>query len=1294
MAQAPAGRLPPVLTACAQRSTRCFIAPPPPLLVSTNEPLLQPPVSAKPAALHVYERELSPDAGDSLSAVASLVEAGQTVLDLGMGTGALGRYLVKEKDAVVDGLTLNPEEAERARGSYRQVAVADLDAVELCRIFAGCRYDRVVCADVLEHLKHPERLLAQLPDLLSAEGKLIISVPNAAYAGLVAELMAGEFEYRPEGLLDATHLRFFTRSSLSRWLDEHGWQPAEWMRVHRTLSESEFAVRLDALPPAVASYLQARPDAGVYQYVLTAKPSTATATHPPDQRTPASTPVADFIAQLYWADGRGFDESHKVVARGWIGQEDQTLRFALPPHALNDLCALKLDPADRTGFVRLLHMELRDAAGAVHWRWDGSDPQQVGQALNWHSHDVLWRAAGPLMAGLQGMVYGPDPAIDLPLSAESLSRLQGGGAELSLRIGWPMSSDYVVLAPVVQDLRADLQRQRVTSQQMELVHEQLQHERQLLLTQLTRIEADRTTLQGDFERLQRHVQTVEGTLGYRLTRPLARLKNGLVGMLRPVSTPSRALHAPSQRIHRHRRSAPAAMPVDIIVPVYRGLADTQACLQALAACPYKMPVRLVIINDASPEPDLVQWLTDFARQTHAIPVELLHNEQNRGFVGTVNRGMALHPEADVVLFNSDAVAVHDWLDRLQAAAYSDDAIATATPFSNNATICSYPRFCQVNPLPASESLASLDALCAQHLASLTVDIPTAHGFCMYIRRAALAQVGLFDEAHFGKGYGEENDFCVRASHSGWRHVHALDVFVQHAGGVSFGAQKKAHEDRAMDTLRRLHPQYEAAVHRFIEQDPAAWARRVLDFARLQRSDRPVVLNVTHNREGGTLRHQHELAETLGERAVFLMLTPCPEGVALGLCGPAEELQLRFALPSQDGDLLHWLRALRVAHVHFHHLLDHTDAVLALPKRLQVSHDFTAHDYFSYCPQISLTDRQDRYCGERGLEQCRACVADRPAPRGLSIEQWHERHRPLLEDAQRVFCPTEGVATRLRRFAPQARLQVQPHTDLDGQAVPLPQLPTPLDQRPLRVVVVGALSRMKGADVLEQVAQLAWAQRLPLEFHLLGYAYRTLKSAPIPNLTVHGPYEEEQLPGLLQRLSADLAWFPALWPETYSYTLSACLQAGLPLVASDLGAFADRLHNRPLTWLHPWNSTTQQWATHLVQARAVLMQADSAPATRPQPTTALARWHYQSDYLTVVSSPAEVTDGHAAVATDLANKAMADGLMAPVALAGVRQLALRALLRLRHASVLSPLARRVPTHWQRRIKSWLISSADR
>lgn len=268
--------------------------------------------------------------------------------------------------------------------------------------------------------------------------------------------------------------------------------------------------------------------------------------------------------------------------------------------------------------------------------------------------------------------------------------------------------------------------------------------------------------------------------------------------------------------------------IDVIIPVYRGVRETRRCIDSVLAGGPREPFHVVVVDDASPEPQLVSWLDDLAAHGR---IELARNATNAGFVRSVNRGMALHAERDVVLLNSDTEVANDWLDRLHASVYAERDIGTATPFSNSATICSYPFEGWTGGTPGTLGLAALDRIFAAANAQRCVDLPTAVGFCMYIRRACLDAVGPFDDERFGRGYGEENDFSLRAQRLGWRNVLAGDVFVYHEGAVSFSGERAQLTQAAGEALLRVHPDYLQKVHAFIARAPADPLRAAVDKAR-------------------------------------------------------------------------------------------------------------------------------------------------------------------------------------------------------------------------------------------------------------------------------------------------------------------------------------------------------------------------------------------------------------------------------------------------------------------------------
>lgn len=1253
---------------------------------------------------HVYLRTVDLNERTSLSVLAGHVRAQAHILDLGCGSGALGAFLAEHKQCVCDGVTLSQEEARHAAPFYRHVHVADLEDCDLDQLFGDARYDYIVCADVLEHLRQPERILAACRKRLTPEGRLLISVPNAGYSGLVAELLHGEFRYREEGLLDRTHLRFFTRRSLSRFLAEQGWQVDDIDTIERALPESEFRVAYDSLPPAVARHLLATPDALAYQFIASAAPvAQAQAIEPPVNYPQAH---ALFTAQLYMARAGRYDEESKLSTTGIIGQARQTLRFALPDHNTS-LSHLRLDLADRPGFIHLHRLALLDAQGAVVWQWlpEDSDAALLGQRPH---HQLVWNGLHPAGAfSLMLLLTGDDPWFELPIPAETLAALRG--ASLEIEMGWPMSADYLALAGAVQPLERQIaqersrandlqdqwhtQRMRLEQQHAQDVQQleersaaihRLQHRNALLEDSHQSQSKERaiwqqeaTRVQRDFARLEQHLRDIENSTVFRATRPLVHAKMRIDRLLGRTPVPAPVLHTP----------VPQPMPqqpVDVIVPVYRGLDDTRNCIESVLASPCRTHWQLVVINDASPEPEVTTWLREKAAQEPRIT--LLENEENLGFVGTVNRGMALNTAHDVLLLNSDTVVANDWLDRIRQAAYGDARIASVTPFSNNATICSYPRFCEGNDLPPGMDTAAIDALCARTNPGQVVDVPTGVGFCMYIRRDSLNAVGLFDTEHFGKGYGEENDFCQRAAAAGWRNLHLLDTFVLHTGGVSFGESKSPRERAAMETLRRLHPRYEADVMAFVQADPARTARLALDVARLQAeaAQQPVVLAVLHDRAGGTVRHVRELAQFLQGKALFLMLSPAAGGVVvLRRAEEKEAFELAFRINDQMEELVQALRQLGVVHVHYQHLLGHSEAILDLPARLGTAHDFTAHDFYTYCKNISLTGIDNRYIVPPRASECGCCEPTDTAPYAGTVAQWRHRNALLLNNARHVLAPSQDTASRIAGFVPGARVQAVAHTDMPAQ-LPTPTARTLAATAPLKIVVLGAMSAIKGADVLEAVAIEAAKRGAPVEFHLLGYGYRSLQTQPRARLTVHGGYKEEELPALLEWLQPDLAWFPAQWPETYSYTLSACLAAGLPIVAPDIGAFPERLAGRDWSWVMPWDASTAQWLDFFAQIRErhfIEGQLPQQPAATGSAAAQPGAAFYGDAYLEGLQP------------RDLA-------LLQPLdaAFLGVHRLqrhdhaarsgALILLAHLRSLPILRGVARRIPAHWQRRVKNWL------
>ena len=264
------------------------------------------------------------------------------------------------------------------------------------------------------------------------------------------------------------------------------------------------------------------------------------------------------------------------------------------------------------------------------------------------------------------------------------------------------------------------------------------------------------------------------------------------------------------------------MSILVCVPVYNGFESTERCLSALASARVAAPFRTLIINDTSPDAR-VRPMLDAYSLAHA-DTEVRHNVVNRGFTWNVNQAFrAARSGEHVVLLNSDALVTNTWLDEMLACVTADAKIGTVTPFSNNATICSFPDFTRAHPVPErTERERIATALRASR--AEPIDLPTGVGFCMLISAACRETVGMFDVENFPRGYGEENDFCMRAAAAGLRNVLCPNAYVAHEGGVSFSSDTQALMKIGAERLLAKHPTYDAEVSAWIARDPAR-ARR-------------------------------------------------------------------------------------------------------------------------------------------------------------------------------------------------------------------------------------------------------------------------------------------------------------------------------------------------------------------------------------------------------------------------------------------------------------------------------------
>jgi GT2 family glycosyltransferase/glycosyltransferase involved in cell wall biosynthesis len=663
----------------------------------------------------------------------------------------------------------------------------------------------------------------------------------------------------------------------------------------------------------------------------------------------------------------------------------------------------------------------------------------------------------------------------------------------------------------------------------------------------------------------RHWRSSAGKLQVSVRLPDGRdfpLAGSPIVLRPPVTGQTRTLELARGRITPQEDSR----KVDVIIPVYAGYEETLRCLECVLATLSAQEAEIVVIDDASPDSELRAALAAHAQRGR---ITLLSNPENVGFPGAVNRGMRLHCERDVVLLNSDTEVFGAWLERLKRVAYASEDTGTVTPLGDSASITSYPM--GVESPPSREQAEAIDRLTSQINANAAVEIPVGVGFCLYIRRACLAETGYFDEGSFARGYGEENDFCLRAKRYGWRHMAAADVYVRHQGARSFGPMRQALRERNRRVLNARYPGYDEVVAEFHVRDPLHEARRAIDARRLLDGARDPVLILTLALPGGVERHvelRRAALESSGHTVVILQPADFEDHCTrLSVRVPALDLRdLTYDLPRELDTLRNLLAGLPFSDIEVHHFLGMHPEVLRLVTSLGADYDIFLHDYAWVCPRVTLLSGNHRYCGEPELEACEACVRNHgSAVSGLSsVRELRERSAVVLRGARRVHAPSHDVATRIGRYFPGQAIEVVPWENISWGSR---STPAPEGER-IRVIVLGAISHQKGYHVLLECARNAAERDLSLEFVVIGYTRDDAALMATGRVFITGPYIEREVGALLARERGHAAFVPSVTPETWCYTLSYILRAGMPAVAFDCGAQAERLRGFPFGVLLP------------------------------------------------------------------------------------------------------------------------------
>ena len=578
--------------------------------------------------------------------------------------------------------------------------------------------------------------------------------------------------------------------------------------------------------------------------------------------------------------------------------------------------------------------------------------------------------------------------------------------------------------------------------------------------------------------------------------------------------------------------------VDVILPVFNAYDDLFALLQSLKST-FTFDHHLIIVNDASDDPRIGSLLDKFVRDTDH--TRLVTHRENQGFPAAVATGFAARrKDAHVILLNSDCLPPPDWISRLIAPFHEFSDVATVTPLSNNAEILSIPG-ADIERAPDRDFVHALDGL-AKRLAMRPVDLPTGIGFCMAINRSFLRRIGPFDTT-FGRGYGEEVDWCQKARALGGRNLTANNLFVGHQGGSSFGqTEKRLRIQRATKIIDSRYPDYASDVQNWVAAKPLAAEIFALSLAWLAlRSEKPVPIYLAHGMGGG--------AETALQQEIEVHLAAPIPGIIILRVGLEHPWQIE--IKTQDFHQKVGVASIEMVSQLLAHVNDrcviyscgvgakHPEDVPKILLDLTQETDrleIRLHDFFPVSPSWNLLSENGWFEGIPKIETRDPMHRTRQ----ISHADWRALWSHVMARADKITVFSGSSHALITQAYPMLndKVEIVPH-----KATYLPKRLVPGGEN---IGVLGGINRAKGGAVLEGIAPFLTRQMIVIGelegcFHL-----------PRPHL-VHGKYAQTEIANLATYYDIGAWIIPSICPETFSFASHEALATGLPVCGFKIGA---------------------------------------------------------------------------------------------------------------------------------------------
>ena len=611
------------------------------------------------------------------------------------------------------------------------------------------------------------------------------------------------------------------------------------------------------------------------------------------------------------------------------------------------------------------------------------------------------------------------------------------------------------------------------------------------------------------------------------------------------------------------------LPIDIIVPVYNGfkfLPDLFDSIYANTTTKF----RLIIVDDCSTDKKIAPFLSKLNNKHSNI--KLIRNDTNLGFVKTINVA-SKNVKNHFVILNTDVVVPKNWLARLMRPIFLEENIASTTPFTNSGTICSFPNFVQDNELFENIPVDELDSYFRQiNPDGNYFEIPTGVGFCMGINKNTVKKIGMFDDKTFTRGFGEENDWCMRASNIGFKNVIVPNLFVLHNHGGSFDSVEKEKLSIANEKKLLLkHPEYNDLIKLFVDKDPYKYIRDFMVFLiSANTSKTKLNLIIDHDIGGGANHYRNEILENYQskeDKILLLIYDHINCFYKITYFYKHYRVNINFVNFRTVKKLMEFAVFDNVIIndlVSYPKPLDIVETITNLKPIHKFRLELCIHDYYAICPGYLLLNHKNELCSLTDDINCGLCLKNRKLPLPPSYEinfndinSWRSCWGALISNCDKIQCFSKSSVNFLKKvylFTNDTKFNVSYHK-VDYL---LPMKKLSFTDYSLNIGVLGAINFPKGSGIIKEVSKILQEKNIRhVNIKIIGTSDIKFTSQ---NVRLTGAYFKTNLPDIIRKEEIDMFFMPSICPETFSYTCEEIMKMGFPIAVFDIGAPPERVKN--------------------------------------------------------------------------------------------------------------------------------------